>query len=736
MVASVIIDISVEQLDRIFEYLVPKHLEETIKIGSSIKIPFGRGNRLINGYVIDLGKYSKYDRNKLKEVSEVLTQRVTMDSFFIEMAAFIRNRYGSTMNQALKTVLPVKKQVRAIEKKYYRLAISKEEKDSLLEIERKNKRTQARVRLLEAFEQTDMIADELLKSKLNISQAILNGCLKNGIIVAEHEKHYRTPIKNTYAIQEPVILNQQQASCVEKIFENHASKAKPHLIHGITGSGKTEVYMEVITKCLSKGQQAIVLIPEIALTYQTVMRFYKRFGNRIAIMNSKLSQGERFDQIEMARKGEIDIMIGPRSALFTPFQRLGVVIIDEEHESSYKSDSAPKYHARDIAIWRGQKEHALVVLGSATPSIESYYECKKGNYYLYELTNRASENSQLAKVEIVDLKNELKLGNRTILSKALKESMENRLANNEQMMLFLNRRGFVNFVSCRSCGEPIKCVHCDVSLKAHNDGMLHCHYCDYKVALPSNCPKCTSPYIGGFGLGTQKVEAFVQKTFPNARILRMDYDTTRSKDSYEKILSAFANHEADILIGTQMIVKGHDFPNVTLVGILAADLSLNSDNYTGAEKTFQLLTQAAGRAGRAQKKGEVIIQTYQPEHYAVIASKEQNYIRFYENEIEYRKVLVYPPIGHLLTIQVIGEDDDLAQMLIESYAGFINTQFCGKMITIVGPSDEKVAKIKDLYRKNVFVKCLDEDVLLEIKNAIEEKFTIGQSKMITQFDIQ
>ena len=397
------------------------------------------------------------------------------------------------------------------------------------------------------------------------------------------------------------------------------------------------LYMELIAHMLAQGKQAIVLIPEIALTFQTVMRFYNRFGDRVSIMNSRLSPGERFDQFERAKNGDVDIMIGPRSALFTPFSKLGLIIIDEEHESSYKSETLPRYHARETAIERARMCGASVVLGSATPSVESYYKAKTGEYELLELKHRVAEKP-LPKVEVVDLREELKAGNRSILSVQLQELMEDRLKKGQQMMLFINRRGFNSFVSCRACGEAIKCPRCDVALTYHQQTIqaqrqLVCHYCGYTTAMPKQCPSCKSNMIAGFGTGTEKVEEEIKKLFPAIKTLRMDRDTTMRKDAGARILKQFAEGKADMLIGTQMIVKGHDYSNVTLVGVILADLSLYANDYRAGERTFDLLTQAAGRAGRGEKEGAVVIQTYQPEHYAIAAAASQDYKAFYEMEM-------------------------------------------------------------------------------------------------------
>ncbi|HKL79655.1 MAG TPA: primosomal protein N', partial [Mobilitalea sp.] len=426
-----------------------------------------------------------------------------------------------------------------------------------------------------------------------------------------------------------------------------------------TGSGKTEVYMDIIASVIAKGRQVILLIPEIALTYQTVQRFYRRFGERISILNSKMSQGERFDQSNRAKNGQIDIIIGPRSALFTPFQNLGLIIIDEEHETSYKSENTPKYHATAVAVKRAELTEASVILGSATPLLESYEKALKGEYQLYNLTKRAKE-AAIPKVWIVDLKEELKRKNKSIFSVKLKELIADRLDKQEQIMLFINRRGYAGFVSCRSCGHVMKCPHCDISLTSHNNSKIICHYCGYQEPTPALCPACGSKYIAAFGTGTQKVEELVMREFPKARVLRMDTDTTKNKGGHEKILSAFSEHRADILVGTQMIVKGHDFGKVTLVGIIAADLSLYAGDFRASERTFELLCQAAGRAGRDILAGEVVIQTYHPEHYSIITAAEGDYKAFYDQEMLYRKLMQYPPAAHILLVLITSKDEEKA----------------------------------------------------------------------------
>ncbi len=462
-----------------------------------------------------------------------------------------------------------------------------------------------------------------------------------------------------------------------------------------------------------------MLIPEIALTYQTLLRFYKRFGDRVSVMNSTLSAGEKYDQIERAKAGEIDVIIGPRSALFTPFKNLGVIVMDEEHENSYKSESAPKYHARETAVEIASLCGASVVLGSATPSLEAYYRALKGEYKLYEMRERPGQ-SMLPAVHTTDLREELRQGNRSIFSRKLRELMEDRLSRGEQTILFLNRRGYAGFVSCRSCGHVMKCPHCDVSLSEHKNGMLVCHYCGYQERKPMKCPSCASPYLLGFKAGTEQVEEVIHREFPKARVLRMDADTTRKKESYERILAAFADHGADILVGTQMIVKGHDFPAVTLVGVLAADLSLNRNDYRAGERTFQLLTQAAGRAGRGDKPGEVVIQTYQPEHYSVVYAARQDYRGFYGEEIAYRALLGYPPVEHMLAVLIVSRVQEDGEMLGKEMTAIVKKEMGGdSALRVVGPAEASIGKLADFYRHTFYLRHGDYQVLVKAKDRLE-----------------
>ncbi|MBP1754139.1 MAG: hypothetical protein H6Q59_537 [Firmicutes bacterium] len=522
-------------------------------------------------------------------------------------------------------------------------------------------------------------------------------------------------------------MNEEQQYIIDDFIRDYVQGIRTdYLLFGVTGSGKTEVYMEMIAYVVSQGKQVIMLIPEIALTYQTVQRFYRRFGDRISIMNSKMSQGERYDQSVRARNGEIDIMIGPRSALFTPFQNLGLIIIDEEHENSYKSETTPKYHAVRVARKRAELTGSSVFLGSATPSTESFLQAKQGKLKLYHLTKRAKE-AEPPVVWIVDLREELKNKNKSIFSEKLKELMIDRLNKKEQIMLFLNRRGYAGFVSCRSCGHVMKCPHCDVSLTSHNNGGMVCHYCGYTEKQPGNCPSCGSKYIAAFGTGTQKVEELVKKEFAGARVLRMDTDTTKNKGGHEAILSAFSEHKADILVGTQMIVKGHDFPKVTLVGIIAADLSLYTGDFRAGERTFQLLCQAAGRAGRDVLPGEVVIQTYHPEHYSIQTAAAGDFEAFYEQEILYRTLMQYPPVAHMLLVLVTSKEEEkagkAATHLSEALKLYMEKEQL--QLQLIGPAPAALSKANDTYRRVMYIKHDDYEELIRIKNYMEGYFSFS-----------
>ena len=652
--ADIIIDISHSAIDRVFQYRIGEALESQVQIGSLVTVPFGKGNARRHGYVIGITDEPSYEPEKIKDILEVPQKGLPIEGKLIQLAAWMRETYGTTMNQALQTVMPVKQTVR--------------------------------------------------KTAQKIEETVLS------------DKNW-----------EFVTLNDAQQALVDAFAENYQNEVrKTYLLHGITGSGKTEVYIQCIKEVVRDGGQAIVLIPEISLTYQTLARFRKHFGMRVAFVNSKQSKGEKYEQFRRAKEGEVDVVIGPRTALFTPFPNLKLIVIDEEHDAAFKSDQAPKYHARDVAIKRAELEEASVILGSATPSVESYAQAETGRYVLWELNSRP-DGVKAQQIEVVDLRDELRKGNRSIISRSLYAKIQDRLAKKEQMMLFINRRGFNSFVSCRACGEAIKCPKCDVALTYHQQTMqaqrqLVCHYCGYSMAMPKQCPSCGSNMIAGFGTGTEKVEEEIKKLFPGIKTLRMDRDTTMRKDAGARILKQFSEGKADMLIGTQMIVKGHDYSNVTLVGVILADLSLYANDYRAGERTFELLTQAAGRAGRGDKEGSVVIQTYQPEHYAIAAAANQDYRAFYDMEMAYRRMLRYPPVYDMLQVLLTGE----SKGNVESYAGILSRDLKEKLNTlqfthtrIIGPGEAAIGKINDEYRYVIYIKALGLGAITTLRDYID-----------------
>ena len=750
MYANIIIDISHERVDRVFQYRIPSELAGKVQAGSQVYIPFGAGSRIRRGYVVELTEKAEFDEARIKDVAGLVEGSITVQSQLIWLAWWMKERYGSTMNQALKTVLPVKQTVRQSVKRTIRCLLDQKELEAAL-CEAQTKGFKARCRLLAALKEQGSLPYGQAVKALKLTPSTLTPLKEAGIIAVEEAEHFRNPLlemrrlaegafpaepENAAVQRQELHLNAEQQQAVEGIWRDYARGIrKTYLIHGITGSGKTEVYMELMDRVIREGKQAIVLIPEISLTWQTVMRFYQRFGERISVLNSRMSAGERYDQYERARTGDIDIIVGPRSALFAPFSRLGLIVIDEEHENSYRSELAPRYDAREAAQARAEISGASLILGSATPSLESYDKALRGVYGLFTLKERAKREAVLPAVEVVDLRRELAQGNRSIFSRRLKELLEDRLEKGEQSMLFINRRGYANFVSCRSCGEAIKCPHCDVTLTLHRGGRMICHYCGYSTVQPKVCPSCGSPYIAPFGTGTQKIEEMAGALFPGARILRMDLDTTARKGGHQEILSAFARGEADILIGTQMIVKGHDFPKVTLVGALAADLSLHASDYRCGEETFALLTQAAGRAGRGTRPGNVVIQTYQPDHYSIQAAARQDYPEFFRQEMAYRRLLGYPPAVGLLTIQLSSPQQEAVEQAGRGLARCIEGG--ENPPSFIGPVNAPVYKVNDIYRKILYIKHENYDILIQIRKRAEAFLQeAGGERVLAQYDLR
>lgn len=710
--AGVIVDISHEKLDKIFQYSVPEDIASVISIGNKVNIPFGAGHR--TGYVVNLSDTPEIDPDKIRPLDGIVKSSTTIDERMIKLAYWMKTNYGSTINQALKTVIPVKEKVKQVNNRTVRLLISPREALSLSEEYRTSKRKQSEI--LKFLSDNPVCDYRKITQQMGQVRQSLTALSDAGLIEIDTQRVFRNELEAAEDFRNVTGLNQEQQAVCDGIIKDYDNNdMTPCLIKGVTGSGKTEVYMEIIQHVLSKGREVIVLIPEISLTYQTIMRFYAKFGNVVSVINSRLSKGEKYDRFELAAQGRIKIMVGPRSALFTPFNNLGAVIIDEEHESAYQSETIPRYHARETAIELARMTGAKVIMGSATPSLEAFNRCRNGIYKLYRLDNRAG-NATIPDVDVVDLRDEMKKGNRTMFSTKLKSLMQEKLDAGEQIMLFLNRRGYQGFINCRDCGNVIQCPHCDVSLTLHGRNRLVCHYCGYETVFNHICPKCGSKYIGAFKAGTEKVEEETRKIFPHASVLRMDLDTTSGKEGHRNILEKFASHEADILIGTQMIVKGHDFADVTLVGILLADMSLHCSDYRAAEITFDLLTQAAGRAGRGDRKGNVVIQTYDPEHYSIVHAAGQDYDAFYDEEMGYRELMGYPPSNHMMAVRISCADADLATKLSDELYKLTSVN---DMVNIIGPADAAVYKINDIYNRVIYYKCRDYALLIQIKDIIE-----------------
>ena len=741
MYADIIVDITHEKLDKIFQYRIPKEMEGRLQTGMEVLIPFGRANRETKGYVIGFSEKCNYDPEKIKEITQISQNHIAIEAKLVALAAWMKEHYGGTMIQALKTVLPIKQQEKQKEQRSIRLLLDRREAKERLSYFLSKNQT-ARARVVAALLDRPILPYEYVTRQLKVTAAVLRAMEEQRILQIEAEVVYRNPVTAKRTKQQSFCYTEAQQAAIHTFCEEYRrGKRGTYLVYGVTGSGKTEVYMEMIEHVIAEGKQALVLIPEIALTYQTVMRFYQRFGDRVSIINSRLSKGERYDQMLRAKRGEINVMIGPRSALFTPFERLGLIIIDEEHEGTYKSEQTPRYHARETAIARAAMEGASVVLGSATPSMEAFYKEVTGEFRLLRLPERAKQRA-MAHVTVADMRKELEKGNRSIFSDALRSLMEDRLKKKEQIMLFLNRRGYAGFISCRSCGHVVKCPHCDVSLSSHRNGKLVCHYCGYEQPMVTSCPECGSSHVGGFRAGTQQIEELLLREFPQAKVLRMDMDTTKQKDGHEKILAAFSSGEADILVGTQMIVKGHDFGNVTLVGVLAADLSLYADDYRAGERTFQLLTQAAGRAGRGEKAGEVVIQTYSPEHYSIVAAAKQDYEQFFQEEMTYRALMGYPPASQLMAVLVSCKEEELLETACHYLKAYAETcckkcERAGTSVQLIGPASPYVGKVRDTYRRVIYLKSEQEAVLVFLKDQLEQYIEInsGFQNLWIQFDL-
>ena len=723
MFVEIIINTVARALNKTFDYRVPKELEKDIMIGSRVFVPFGNGNKVAEGYVIQIKNTSEFaNKDIIKLEDSILTKEN------IELAKLMAMKYFCNVSDCIRLMLPPGNSNKDIEKRVKEKTIRKVylnlSKEEIKEnIDSKKIKSEKQIKLLNYLFENNGIGIKTLEENTCISKAIMKTLEKNGFIKFEEERINRNPFKNKNIQKDKkLVLNKEQKEIYNQIeFMLENNEFAEFLLYGITGAGKTEVYLQVIEKVLKLGKRAIVLVPEISLTPQMVDRFLARFGDCIAVLHSKLSNGERFDEWSKIQNGDAKIIIGARSAIFAPVKDLGVIIVDEEHDSSYKSDSTPRYDAKDLARYICKKSEIPLILGSATPDICDYYKAKKNEKELVVLTKRANSAS-LPNVEIIDLRNELAEGNRSMISYRLHEEIIENKKRNKQTILFLNRRGYSTFIMCRDCGYTVKCKNCNIAMTYHlYENKLKCHYCGYEKQAVKVCPECNSKNIKYFGTGTQKLENEIKKLFPDMSTIRMDIDTVSKKNSHEEILNKFKNENIDILIGTQMIVKGHHFPNVTLVGIIAADTSLNMGDYRAAEKTFQTITQVAGRAGRDKEQGKVILQTYNPDNYSIICGQKQDYELFFSQEIMLRKRLNYPPFCDIITIKFQSTNEEEIKKVSEYIYKLLQKQnFLN--CNIYKPVPSPIDKINNQYRWRIIIKCIVTKTMINGINNILKQF--------------
>ena len=675
------------------------------------------GIRTKSVWYVELTEQTAELSEKEQQVADVLAEQGGAAPLReLEQVFGNRTEYILRCLQEKKVVRLRQKTTRSTYKKEKRYVSLTENEELLAEVKEKaekDKRLAGQLRVLSAISQEESISVEELKEKASVTDSPIHTLLQKGILVEQRRQEKRDVFQlEDYTPTQPFYPTPEQAQALALLREEEQKEGKrPILLHGVTGSGKTEIYMQLIEHVIMEGKQAIVLVPEISLTPQIMERFISRFGKRVSVTHSRLSLGERLDQWRKARDGEISIIIGPRSALFMPFSNLGVIVMDECHESSYISDVTPKYHTREVARKLSELTGALLVMGSATPDIDSYHRAVTGEFLLLQLKER-TKGSRLPEVFVTDMRKELEDGNRSAFGLPLQQAIRENLEKGQQTMLFLNRRGYSTFVSCRKCGEVLTCPSCNVSYTYHaSDKALVCHYCGKEVPMPKTCPSCGSHYIRYFGTGTQKIEEETRRLFPEASVLRMDADTTTGKNGHARILELFGKGKVDILIGTQMIAKGHDFPNVTLVGILAADLSLNLGTYQAAENCFQLITQAAGRAGRGEFAGRVFIQTYQPENHAIRMAAAQDYEGFYQEEILLRQAMEYPPFSHIFSVLITGEMEQEVILAAQRLGAFMNHYAERAGCTVVGPAPATLPKFRGEFRWQIFAKGTDAERL-------------------------
>ncbi len=709
MIAKVLVEINNINVDKTFDYIVPFEYIENIKIGMRVKVPFA--SRELEGFVLDLVN-STDDNYELKEIISIVDEKPILNNELLHLGQFMSKKYFSTLISCYQTMLPKalkaqnkttinKKMIKYVElcsNSFPKLKPNQEKIVEYLRINGKVKKEEA--------------------NKISVSG--VNTLIKNGIIIESLIEEYRLVTKDINKEKETFKLTVEQQEAKNKILSQTQSSV--FLLHGVTGSGKTVVYMEIVEEMLNRGKDSIFLVPEISLTPQMVYHFKSRFGDEVAVLHSRLSEGEKYDEYRKIVEGKVHIVVGARSAVFAPFKNLGAIIIDEEHTTSYKQDNNPKYSAIEIAIERAKNNNAIVILGSATPSLETYARSIKGLYTLVELKHRVNTNN-LPLVEIVDMSKEKHRG--SIFSSRLITEVNKRLEEHEQIILLLNRRGYSSFITCSNCGYTAKCPHCDITLTYHKtSNTLRCHYCGYADKMNDICPSCGEKAIKTLGTGTEKVEEEIKKVF-NARVVRMDLDTTSKKGSHEKIITAFKNHEYDILLGTQMIAKGLDFSNVTLVGVINADTSLMIPNYRSNEYTFQLLMQTAGRSGRGEKNGSVIIQTFNPEHYAITLASKHDYIDFFKQEMEVRRKLSYPPYYYLIYIKVIGKDYNKISIESNKIASILTREL--KNSKILGPTTCSVFKLNGLFRFGIIIKYKKEEKMEEVLQSLVNHYKGNQT---------
>lgn len=712
MIAEVIINRGAKKLNRTFDYNIPKDLEELILVGSKVLVPFGNGEKLAEAFVVGIKEKSAFELKNIAKLEENLTDKQ------ITLAKWMAKRYFCNISDCIKLMLTPgtrnkNKEKRIQDKTINCVYLKKDIEEIEFEIETGKIKSEKQKRLLNFVKDNEGTTVPEIEMFTDCARGIVNTLVKNGYLEIIEKKVERNPLLGRNCEKTNNLnLTEEQKNAYNRVEEAiDKNEYEQFLLYGVTGSGKTEVYLQLIEKVLKIGKNAIVLVPEISLTPQMLDRFISRFGKSdIAILHSKLSIGERHDEWERIRERKARIVIGARSAIFAPIENIGIIIIDEEHDSSYKSETNPRYNAKEIAKILAKENKAPLLLGSATPDINTFYNATSETEYgntkiqLLTLTKRANESS-LPKVEIIDLKQELANGNRSMLSMELYNSIEENIRQKRQTILFLNRRGYSTFIMCRNCGYTVKCPSCNISMTYHSyERKLKCHYCSYEENLVTTCPECHSDKIRYFGTGTQKLEQEINKQFPNASTIRMDIDTVTKKNSHEEILNKFKNENIDILIGTQMVVKGHHFPNVTLVGVIAADSSLNIDDYRANERTFQILTQVAGRAGRENLSGKVIIQTYNPDNFSIICAQKQNYEMFYETEIALRKQLKYPPFCDIILISF----NSLNETNIKNISNEMYKKLLEKLnqeeFKIFRPMPSPIDKIQNRYRWRIIIK--------------------------------